>query len=278
MKDTQNSKRNNDLSPEQISRRGCLTFLLAIIAIGMIGTSVYRDNKKASKTIASARAAIAQNDEKRAAYVAGDDIRNNEMARARRDSLNAVNWQLYNVAAEKYFDRIDKKYTLSRFFNSRDIAELNRILAPYLDNMAGDSSFEYKYIKSNMPLRSDTKFGTFLDIIGVMRVSGESLEKFGMVAEDGYLYAFNDQRRLDLIDSFAGDYDAGVMGDQGPNFNIPEFAKIQKEYTRNARQIDSINRVVERGDSVIKAKLQEYDSIRAKLNQDIDIAKRKLSY
>ena len=65
------------------------------------------------------------------------------------------------------------------------------------------------------------------------------------------------------------------QGDQ--EFIASETAKIQKEYTRNSHQIDSINRVVERGDSVINAKLHEFDRTSDSLNKVMKIANQQVS-
>ncbi len=277
MKDTQNPKPNNDLSIEQLMRRGCLTFVFAFILMGIVGTSLYISKRKARATIKDAHAKIEQTTQKRNAYMMGDFVRNNEAAHEYRDSLNTVNWNLYNIAAEKYFDRIDKHYTLAQFFNARDIALLNKSFRPYMESMAGESSFEYKFVKSNMPLHANTTLSTFLDIIGVLHVDDPALSKMGVLIEDGCLYMFTDKRRQNLFDSFVNDYYAGMMNEYGPNFKIREFANIRNEYTRNTQNIDSLNNTIYASDSVINAKLKGFDHEIDSFNKMIITAQQKLS-
>ena len=152
------------------------------------------------------------------------------------------------------------------------------MLAPLLETKAGDSSFEYKYVKACLPLRANTPFNTFLDVIGILKLGGQDLANMGVVIDDGYLYMFNDQRRMDMLDSFVAELYAGMMDDSGPNFGLPEFAEIRGEYTRNAHQIDSINNVVQRGDSIINANLQKFDATRDSLNAVIAGATRTLNH
>ena len=184
-----------------------------------------------------------------------------------RDSLNYASSNLFNIAQEKYFDRIDKKYTIGRFFTKQEISELNRIFTPYLQNMAGDSDFAYKYARQNMPLRSKLPLNIFAEIIYILGVDTDELKPFGMIFNNGNLCMFADETRGRLFENFLDESIAGFLDDYDvPNYNIPEFAKIRTQYDAMLQQIDSLNNIIYRDDSTFQGRIDEFDEVRDENN------------
>lgn len=161
-----------------------------------------------------------------------------------RDSLSEVNWTMFNVAQEKYFDRVDKKYTMGRFFNKRELRELNRVLAPYLTARAGETDIDYKYVRVLTPIKSSTPLSAFIDAVGILNVESADMAPFDMIFDNGFLYAFNDPKNEDLFEEYLDACADGCIAEEGPNFTPREFAGIRDEYLRNERQIDSLNTVI----------------------------------
>ncbi|MBO4480619.1 MAG: hypothetical protein J5742_03295 [Alphaproteobacteria bacterium] len=185
------------------------------------------------------------------------------VAKYKLDSLNDACSNLFNIAQEKYFDRIDKKYTMGLFFTPKEISQLNNVMTPYIKKMAGESDFGYKYAKMNMPIRKDLPLNTFVEMVYILGVKDEELAPFDMVFSNGHLYMFADKKRAELFESFlAESYDGFLDDDDVPNYSIPEFAKIRNEYDNYLQQIDSLNNVVYQNDSAVCKTLRDIDNIR----------------
>ena len=161
-----------------------------------------------------------------------------------RDSLSDANWTMFNVAQEKYFDRIDKKYTMGRFFSKRELRELNRVLAPYLTARAGETDVDYKYTRLLMPIKSTTPLSAFVDVVGALNVESADMAPFDMIFDNGFLYAFNDPKNEDLFEEYLEACADGCITEEGPDFTPREFAGIRDEYLNNERKIDSLNTVI----------------------------------
>ena len=180
-----------------------------------------------------------------------------------RDSLINANWNMFNIAQENYFDRVDKKYTMGRFFNKKEIAQLNEIMTPYLLKMAGRSDAEYKYVKMNMPITKKLSLNTFVEMVYIMGVAPEDLAPMDMIFDQGHLYLFNDRERQNLFEQLLEESDAGMIIDYVmPNYEIPEFQAIRKKYDRNAYQIDSLNRIVTQGHQTLGQSVHQFDKMR----------------
>lgn len=161
-----------------------------------------------------------------------------------RDSLCDANWRIFNIAQEKYYDRIDKKYTMRLFFSKKELAELNKVLTPYFQNLAGETSLEYQYVKMLFPIKPNTPLTKFFDVIGILGVPDEELAPLDVICSQGHVYAFNDANKENNFECFLEDYDMGKITDEGPDCSIKEFAKICQEWWGNQERMNELNRQI----------------------------------
>lgn len=183
------------------------------------------------------------------------------------DSLIEASNNLFNAAQEKYFDRMDRKYTMGLFFNNQEITQLNKIMASYLAKKAGSSDIEYKYAKINLPIRKDLPLNTFVEMVNILGVPDAEMAPFDMVFSNGHLYMFADKKRAKLFEEFLGDSYAGFLDDDDvPDYSIPEFAKIRKEYDRYLQQIDSLNDIIYKDDTVMCRTIDDIEGLREQTN------------
>lgn len=259
--------RNNDFVSPYKTYVPAVALVISLVVVWYFGK---QELNAATTNVKNAKQAIAKNDSLRTMYLGNADaVRLKQFATKRRDSLRDANCQLFNVAQEKYFDRIDKNYTLGRFFDAQQIAELNKILVNYLTRRAGDSSFEYKFAKSNMPVNAKTTLNMFIDIIIALDVAPQDLAPLDVIFDGGQLCAFNDKHAETVFESFLEDSDAGKMHDDGPNFDLPEMAQIRDKYVYNVRRIDSLGRVITQQDAVIKNAVRQFDNRKDSLQRVI---------
>ena len=161
-----------------------------------------------------------------------------------RDSLFEANYKMFNIAQEKYYDRIDKKYTMRLFFSRKELAELNRILTPYFQELAGETSLEYQYVKLLFPIKPDMPLNKFFDIIGILGVPDAELAPLDVICDQGHVYGFNDANKENNFECFLEEFDLGLMTDEGPNCDIKEFAKICEEWWANEERMNELNRQI----------------------------------
>lgn len=178
------------------------------------------------------------------------------------DSLAAANQNLFDKSAEKYFEKIDKKYTMGRFFNASEIAQINKILTPY----TADTE-----LASYMPLGASTTIAGFEDIVRATGIAPAKLMPVGVEFDCGYIFRFRDAAKQKLFESYIDAIEAAFMADESPNFEIREIAPIRAEYTANCAKMDSIWKDLCQNDSVRGAKLAEFDkridSLQVELNK-----------
>lgn len=164
------------------------------------------------------------------------------------DSLQFANVAMQDSVAEKYAARIDKQYTLGRFFNKTEIAKLNKLMNTHLAMMAqnDDSDTLLNNIATEiMPLNTKTPLVTFESIIYITDVSSSDLAKFGIVYNSERIEGFTDAARQKTLQNYFDAYANAFTAEDEPNFEIPEFASIRQRYTANKQQIYELNRQIQ---------------------------------
>ncbi len=160
------------------------------------------------------------------------------------DSLSEANYKMFNIAQEKYYDRIDKKYTMRLFFSRKELAELNKVLTPYFQALAGETSLEYQYVKMLFPIKPDMPLTKFFDVIGILGVPDEELAPLDVICSQGHVYAFNDANKENNFECFLESFDLGKITDEGPDCTIKEFAQICQEWWDNQERMNELKRQI----------------------------------
>ncbi|MBO4700507.1 MAG: hypothetical protein J5620_02020 [Alphaproteobacteria bacterium] len=253
--------------------------IIAVLGLGTLVTAHYMGRKKARREIERLNNEINKNKTAQNTYIATapEFIKNKELKRT-VDSLEKRNIELLLGAQEKYFARIDRRYTLGRFFTPNQIAKLNNIVMPYANKIKKDDSQWYMFIKNNTPLKSRTTIPTMEDIIRTLDIPPEKFAPMDMVIDGGYLYMFNDARQQKLFEAYLTDIDAAFANkdENEPNFAIREIAPIQSEYTHNKREIGKSKRDIEGNDFLIAQTLAHFNRINDSLNALVEKNKQKL--
>ena len=177
------------------------------------------------------------------------------------DSLADANTVLFDVNSNKYFNGIDKKYTMGRFFNASEIAMINKTLEQYTNDTE---------LASCMPLGAKTPIVQFEDIVRATGIAPSKLMPAGVEFDCGYIFRFRDAADQKLFESYLAEIDAAFDEDENPNFDIREFAPMRAEYDANCAKMDSIQNDIHRNDSIRGAKLAEFDRTIDSLQNKLD--------
>ena len=250
--------------------------IIAVLGLGTLVTAHYMGRKKARREVARLTGEIRQNTDAQKTYMAtAREVAENKKLKHTFDSLDRRNMALFLDAQEKYFARIDRKYTLGRFFTQKQLAQLNRIVMPYANKISKtDTNAEwYRFIKNNTPLKSKTAIPTFEDLIRGLDIPPAEFAPMDMIIDGGYLYAFNDARQQKLFEAYLTEIDAAFSDTDKnePNFAIREIAPIQSEYMHNKREMAILNKNIAGNEFLIAQTLAQYgrknDSLTALLNK-----------
>lgn len=253
--------------------------IIAVLGLGTLVTAHYMGRKKARREVARLTNEIRKNQESQKTYIStAPEFIENKKLKKTVDSLDRRNLELFLGAKEKYFARIDRRYTLGRFFTPNQIAKLNNIVMPYAKQIKKDDSQLYMFIKNNTPLKSRTTIPTMEDIIRNLDIPAEKFAPMDMVVDGGYLYMFNDARQQKLFEAYLTEIDAAFANkdENEPNFAIREIAPIQAEYMHNKREIGKLKREMEGNDFLIGQTLAQFGRVNDSLNALVEKNKQKL--
>jgi len=160
------------------------------------------------------------------------------------DSLFETNYRMFNIAQEQYYDRIDKKYTMRLFFSKKELDELNKVLTPYFQNLAGETTLEYQYVKLLFPIKPNTPLTKFFDIIGILGVPDAELAPLDVICDQGHVYGFNDANKENNFECFLEEYDLGKITDEGPDCDIKEYSNICQEWWDNEERMIALRQQI----------------------------------
>lgn len=252
----------------------------AIVATILTGTFVvehYQNRKDALRKIEDCKFRLRNNADARWTYVAtAPEI--TQRARLHRviDSLNFINDTMLVNAQRRYYERIDTKYTLDKFFYVKQIEELNRIIDEHLVKCDMDDHDTYQYIIENTPMNAKTPLGVFESVARIIGVSPETFESAGVIFDMGDIFMFTLPRAQANFLRYLGDCEKIEKRDSQPNFDIPELAVVQKSYTRNKNLATRLDLVAKYNDSVADANLARFDTIQKRLHHQIQDYQAKL--
>ncbi len=250
------------------------TSIIAVLGLGALVTTHYMGRKKARREVARLTTEIRKNCDAQKTYIStAPEVAENKQLKRTLDSLDRRNTELFLTAQEKYFARIDSKYTLGRFLTPKQLAQLNKIVMPYANKISKSDTEWYRFIKDNTPLKSRTHIPTFEDVIRGLDIPAEKFAPMDMIIDGGYLYMFNDARQQKLFEAYLTEIDAAFSNkeENSPNFAIREIAPIQSEYMHNKREITKLDTRITGNDFLIAQTLAQYgrrkDSLNALLNK-----------
>ncbi len=163
-----------------------------------------------------------------------------------KDSLINANADMFNIAQNKYYERLDKKYTMRLFFSRRELKELNKVLDKYFQVFAdktartGEESVEYKYIKAILPFKQDTPFSVINYVIRKLGVPSEALAPLDIIAYQGTVNAFNDKNKQNNFECYLEAFANGRMNDGDLPDDVAEFLEIYEQWYTNELKIAKI--------------------------------------
>lgn len=159
-----------------------------------------------------------------------------------KDSLVNANCDMFNIAQNKYYERLDKIYTMSLFFSNRELKELNKAFNPYFQKFAennilsGEIGVEYKYIKLIFPMKANMPFGEFYYIIRKLNIPDEVLAQFGMTSVHGRIVGFKNAHKQNNFECYSDAFAGGLMNDGDLPADVPEYLEIYEQwYTNNLK-------------------------------------------
>lgn len=273
------NKENNQKSKNSGNLALCIA-IIAVLGFGGFVVTHYLERKRARRAVAHLNGEIRKNQDAKFTYmVKAPEFEKNHKFKRTVDSLENRNNELFLGAQQKYFARIDRRYPMGAFFDATGIAELNKIIMPYVAQM-DKSDPEWNFIKQYTPIKPGTTIPTFERIISVLDIPAEKFAAMDMIIDAGYLYMFNDPHQQKTFEAYLRDIDM-VFADEEktePNFKIREVARIKPEYTRNKNKIAELNADISINDSIIEKNLTDfdraYDSLNALLAKNNKILRR----
>ncbi len=159
-----------------------------------------------------------------------------------KDSLVNANCDMFNIAQNKYYERLDKIYTMSLLFSNQELKELNNAFNPYFQKFAennilsGEIGVEYKYIKLMFPMKADMPFGEFYYIIRKLNIPDEVLAQFDITSVHGRIVGFKNAHKQTNFECYSDAFARGLMNDGDLSEDVPEYLEIYESwYTNNLK-------------------------------------------
>ena len=264
---------------KNLSNLALYATIIAVLGIGIISVSHYMGRKKARREITRLNNEIYKNRDAQHTYTttAPEFIENKRLKKS-LDSLDRRNAELFMNAQEKYFNRIDVKYPMGRFFTPAQISELNKIVMPYAGKISESDTDIYNFIKKKTPITGKMTISEFESVLHLLNIPSEKFAPMDMVVDNGFLFLFNDARQQKLFESYLEDLSRtfSEFDETRPNFEIPENAQIYDEYTNNMHKISKLNKKIEDNSFLIAQTLAQFGRKNDSLNALIAKYQEKL--
>ena len=251
--------------------------VVVVILAGAFIVKHYQNRRETRRQISSCKVKLRDNADARRIYMAtAAEITQSARLHRVADSLNNVSDTMIDNATARYYDRIDAKYTLDKFFYKKQIETLNKIIDEHLAECDIDDYDTYQYVMDNTPVDGKTPLAVFESIARVFGVLPTDFESAGVIFDMGDIFMFKSSRAQANFLRYLDDIERTETKDGKPNFEIPELAEVHAQYDEKKRIAARIDDIARYNDSIAQKNLARFDAIKEDLRRQIAEKEKKL--